>query len=94
MDWDEGPGTFEPRRDLTASNTRIGTLQDAEGLDFFIQVDVGVEFEFNNVLIDVMWQNVLQTTRGIAPEGVSESAFADESLYEGGVAIHVGYGLW
>jgi len=67
---------------------------DASGVNFFVQVDAGVEFELDKVLFGAMLQVTLQPSRGLRAEGASESAFGNELLVFVGPAIHVGYGLW
>jgi hypothetical protein len=63
----------------------------ASGFDFGIDVDVGVELDFTGIILDLVVQNVVQTTAGLAPEDVGESAFGDRLIWFIGPAIRPGF---
>ncbi|MCA9624811.1 MAG: hypothetical protein KC731_37565, partial [Myxococcales bacterium] len=66
---------------------------DDKGVGPFGQLDLGVEFEFQGVLIDVVMQNILQTTKHFDLKN-DRNAFDTQPIPIIGPAIRGGYALW
>ena len=65
---------------------------DASGTDFAVAVDLGVELDFNGILVDILLQNVVQTGYALKPDNnVNEGPFDDRILWFIGPAIRPGY---
>lgn len=67
---------------------------DAQGVDGYVQLDVGVQLEFFNFLTDLAWSTSLQSTGGMTPEGAGSSAFDDRVQVYMGPVFTFGYGAW
>jgi len=66
---------------------------DERGVGPFGQVDLGVEFELNNVLIDLMVQHSVQGTKHFDLDN-GRNAFDTKPIFLFGPSARVGYGLW
>jgi hypothetical protein len=64
---------------------------DAAGLDYAVAIDLGIELDFSGILLDILLQNVLQTSRGLKPKGATEGPFGDRVMWFVGPAIRPGY---
>ncbi len=91
MNWDISADAENYIKGVPGKSGQLGYFDDSDGVDFFIQAELGVEFEFSHVLIDVTLQNILQPSRGLEPDEVEESAFENKPLWLVGPAVHVGY---
>ncbi|MBI4703247.1 MAG: tetratricopeptide repeat protein [Deltaproteobacteria bacterium] len=63
-----------------------------DGLDGFGELDVGVELEISKVLLGLVLQNVVQSTKGL--DDIEGPRFRGTSLFIVGPALYAGYGLW
>lgn len=67
---------------------------DGSGPNGFGQLDVGVEFEFDGVLTDIVFTNAVKSTGGLKVDGAATSAFDGAPIFVLGPAISIGYGVW
>jgi hypothetical protein len=79
--WDNAPDPTAP------------IFQDGKGVGLFGEVDLGVEFELEQILIDVMMQNTLQSTKHFDQDN-GENVFETKPTFVAGPALRVGYGIW
>jgi hypothetical protein len=68
-------------------------FQDTSGVGFFGQVDLGVELEVEQVLIDVLMQNSLQSTKHFDQDN-GENVFETKPILIAGPTLRAGYGIW
>ena len=66
---------------------------DESGVGPYGQLDVGVEFEFQNILIDVMAQMIVQGTKHFDLDN-DQNVFETRPILIVGPAIRGGYSLW
>jgi hypothetical protein len=66
---------------------------DESGVGPFGQLDVGIEFEFQRVLIDALLQTMLQGTKHFDLES-DQNVFETQPTVILGPALRVGYALW
>ncbi|MBW2522990.1 MAG: PEGA domain-containing protein [Deltaproteobacteria bacterium] len=71
-------------------------MSEAQGIDFAVGIDVGAQLKLDRIVLDLVVQNVLQTTRGLEPDvdDVSESAFDNGLIWYIGPAVRPGYELF
>jgi hypothetical protein len=62
------------------------------GVGAFGEIDIGVEMEISNVLIDVVTQNIIQSTKHLEVEG--GNIFDEKPSLVFGISLRVGYGIW
>jgi hypothetical protein len=63
------------------------------GVNAMGQLDLGIEFDIDNVIFGLTLQQILQGTGGLkAPD--DNALYAKRAYYLLGPAIHIGYGLW
>jgi hypothetical protein len=89
--WNSEPQTLVAQG-MADPNAVANHFGDASGTDFAVAVDLGVELDFNGILVDIMLQNVLQTGYALKPKnGVNEGPFDDRIMWFVGPAIRPGY---
>jgi hypothetical protein len=66
---------------------------DHGGVGPFGQLDVGIEFEYQKVLIDIVFQSIVQGTKHFDTE-TDENVFDTKPIAIIGPAVRVGYALW
>ena len=80
VDWRDAP--------ITA-----GIYGDQSGVGGFGEIDFGVEIELSNILLDLMVQNTLQSTKHFDLDN-DKNAFETRPILIAGPALRIGYGLW
>ncbi len=86
---------WKERHLLTDGNGTIDPLyEDTNGIGPFAEIDLGVEVELSNVLIDLMVQNSIQSTKHFDHGEAELNAFDGNTHLVIGPGIRVGYGLW
>lgn len=89
-------------RRLTSDETAAASGSDCPfaksgGVSGFGQIELGVEFEFSNVLLDVMVQNTLQSTKGLEADwsvGSDNDPWGEKPIFLVGLSAHAGYSFW
>ncbi len=80
---------------MSWSREHPGTrFQDTQGVNGYLQLDLGVELEFKNFVNDIVLQMGMESTSGLEVEDVGESAWSDRINFMIGPAITFGYGFW
>jgi hypothetical protein len=89
--WNDNPQNFQAQG--MADNSAVGAhFGDAAGTDFAVDVDLGVELDFNGILVDILLQNVVQTGYALKPDkGANEGPFDDRVMWFVGPTIRPGY---
>jgi hypothetical protein len=59
------------------------------GTDFFVTAEMGIEFDFSNVLLDAVGEASFQSTRGL-----DATSFGNDPIPWLGGGVRVGYALW
>ena len=73
-------------------NLASTVYSDTSGANGFAQVDLGIEFEFMNLLTDLVMQTAIKTTSGLEANG--DSPFGGDPILVMGPALSIGYGVW
>jgi len=79
---------------LDADGLVDARFEDSNGVGPFAAIDVGAELEVSNVLIDVMVQNAIQSSKHLDHGEQELNAFGGNTHLVIGPQIRVGYGLW
>ncbi|MBW2453797.1 MAG: hypothetical protein JRI68_04775 [Deltaproteobacteria bacterium] len=79
---------------LDAEQNTDARFEDTGGVGPFAEIDVGAELEVSNVLIDVMVQNSIQSSKHLDQGDGDLNAFGGNTQLVIGPTIRIGYGLW
>ncbi len=79
---------------LDADGATDARFEDSNGVGPFAEIDMGVELELSNVLVDVMVQNSIQSSKHLDHGDAELNAFGGNTHLVVGPTIRVGYGLW
>jgi hypothetical protein len=76
---------------LDSTLPAAANFDDTKGLEFVVGLDAGIELEFDDLLVDIVVQNWLQTTRGLEAEDAGESFFDNSVAWFVGPAVRPGF---
>ena len=67
---------------------------NASGVDPFLLLEAGLEFEFSGVLLGLALESQFQSSRGISASGTTTAPFSNDPLIHLGPGLRVGYAFW
>lgn len=67
---------------------------NASGVDPFLLLEAGLEFEFSGVLLGLALESQFQSSRGISASTLTTSPFGNDPLIHLGPGLRVGFAFW